>query len=222
MSFAQRLKEARKNAGLSQQQLGDRVGVSRTTVVTMENSEKDTQFPNYIIVQKCATALQVSLDWLRYGDEAKDWQKRVVFDQEDYTISSAVRWRQQDVVAWLQSIIPKNPQGVFKMASQEKIQQAEKFLFPVENNVMFDHNNVNKSLMIGDWALVNPSLIPHLKSGQIVLAQFGASDNFRFRQYTIDGNEAYLSVTGQQQERFPFDENVRVLGVVTAIERKLI
>ncbi|WP_105215804.1 S24 family peptidase [Pseudoalteromonas sp. T1lg22] len=66
MELKDRFKQARENAGLTQQQLGERVGVSQPSVMNIENGR--TRRPRNLT--DFARVLGVSADWLLYDDDA--------------------------------------------------------------------------------------------------------------------------------------------------------
>ena len=59
--FPQRLKEIRIKKGLTQTELGEKVGVKQSTFTNWENGKRE---PNFEIVIKLADLLEVSVDWL--------------------------------------------------------------------------------------------------------------------------------------------------------------
>lgn len=59
--FPQRLKELRFKKGLTQTELGEKVGVKQSTFTNWENGKRE---PNFEIVIKLADLLEVSVDWL--------------------------------------------------------------------------------------------------------------------------------------------------------------
>lgn len=59
--FPQRLKEIRIKRGLTQTELGEKVGVKQSTFTNWENGKRE---PNFEIVIKLADLLEVSVDWL--------------------------------------------------------------------------------------------------------------------------------------------------------------
>lgn len=67
MNFGERLKEARKAAGLTQEQLGKYLGV---TGVTIMRYEKSIRFPDYDTLMKLASYFGVTVDYL-LGNERK-------------------------------------------------------------------------------------------------------------------------------------------------------
>ena len=67
MSLGERIALARKQAGLSQEQLGEKLGVSRQAVSKWESSQTN---PDVAYVAQMCRLLGVSSDWLLLGEEA--------------------------------------------------------------------------------------------------------------------------------------------------------
>lgn len=63
--FPQRLKELRLKKGLTQTELGEKVGVKQNTFTNWENGKREPSFENLV---KLADLFDVSLDWL-FGRE---------------------------------------------------------------------------------------------------------------------------------------------------------
>jgi transcriptional regulator with XRE-family HTH domain len=104
LSFGERLKGARNNAGFTQQQLADRVGVKRKQIIS--NWEKGITEPSFKFLLRIAIILDESLDYLvghlfkaykdmslEYGDPGVDVRKtltdlgvasRYIDDAEDF------------------------------------------------------------------------------------------------------------------------------------------
>lgn len=66
MTFGEKLKEARKEAGLSQEQFAEKMGVSRSAVAKWESGKGMPDVPNLKIM---AQLLDVSVDYLLDEDE---------------------------------------------------------------------------------------------------------------------------------------------------------
>ena len=64
------IREARKEAGLSQEKLANRCGFSNSTLSAYETSKK---IPNLITAAKIASSLNTSIDRLCYGDENRSF-----------------------------------------------------------------------------------------------------------------------------------------------------
>lgn len=67
MTLGERISLARKRAGLSQEQLGERLGVSRQAVSKWESSQSN---PDVTYVAQMCRVLEVSSDWLLLGEES--------------------------------------------------------------------------------------------------------------------------------------------------------
>lgn len=66
MSFGSRLREARKNAGLTQQELANKIGTAKSTIT---GYEKDAREPDVMKIWEIIKALNVSGEWLLGGTE---------------------------------------------------------------------------------------------------------------------------------------------------------
>lgn len=70
--FSQRLKELRLKKGLTQTELGEKVGVKQSTFTNWENGKREPSYENLV---KLADLLEVSLDSL-FGREQMKVKKR--------------------------------------------------------------------------------------------------------------------------------------------------
>ncbi|MGI1671979.1 MAG: helix-turn-helix domain-containing protein [Neptuniibacter sp.] len=66
--FGQRIKQARKNAGITQHQLASHLGIGKNALSRYELGKVD---PQSSTLRNIATYLQVSADWLLTGKEKK-------------------------------------------------------------------------------------------------------------------------------------------------------
>lgn len=83
MSFGNKIKELRKQAGLSQQELAQKLGVTQKSICNYEN---DTRFPKgQNVIKGLADIFGVTVDYLLENTDKKD----VDFSNEDDFISSA-------------------------------------------------------------------------------------------------------------------------------------
>ena len=88
MSFGERLRQLRIDAGLTQDALADRLGIKKQTISRYENSERE---PNIRTAKKLADALGVSLESLVHGFGNTVNSKSELSIDEQLLISS---WRQ--------------------------------------------------------------------------------------------------------------------------------
>lgn len=82
MAFNNRLKEARINAGLTQEQLGDKLGMGKSTIAGYEKGNRD---PNMMTVQKIMNILKVDANFL-WQDEMEASLELVVSSNEWHLI----------------------------------------------------------------------------------------------------------------------------------------
>ena len=61
LSLGIRIKQARENAGFTQEQLAERIGISRATIARYESGEIEPKLKNLIAI---AEQLQISTDYL--------------------------------------------------------------------------------------------------------------------------------------------------------------
>lgn len=62
----ERIRQARRNLGMTQKELGDAIGVTDRTVISWEKGEFR---PDVTVVRKLADVLQVSIPWIWHGEE---------------------------------------------------------------------------------------------------------------------------------------------------------
>lgn len=80
MAFYERLKEARVNARLTQEQLAEKIGVAKTTLSGYENGNRE---PSVATVAKLMQALQVDANHL-YQDEMENLTQSEMWHMEKY------------------------------------------------------------------------------------------------------------------------------------------
>ena len=80
MAFYERLKEARVNARLTQEQLAEKIGVAKTTLSGYENGNRE---PSVATVAKVMQALQVDANYL-YQDEMGNLTRSELWHMEKY------------------------------------------------------------------------------------------------------------------------------------------
>ena len=66
MGIGERIRQAREQAGLTQTELGERVGVSRSAVAQWESSATQA-FPTHRNTERLVAALKVNFEWLLTG-----------------------------------------------------------------------------------------------------------------------------------------------------------
>ena len=89
MTFGEKLKEARKEAGLSQEQFAEKMSVSRSAVAKWES---DRGMPDVNNLKMMAQLLEVSLDYLLDEDEKLSFNEtKEAIDLDSFEVSGKCR-----------------------------------------------------------------------------------------------------------------------------------
>lgn len=89
MTFGEKLREARKDAGLSQEEFAEKIGVSRSAVAKWES---DRGLPDVGNLKVIASLLNISIDYLLDDDSRLTFNEtREPIDLESYTKSGKCR-----------------------------------------------------------------------------------------------------------------------------------
>nr|WP_294529053.1 helix-turn-helix transcriptional regulator [uncultured Blautia sp.] len=91
MTLGEKLKEARKQAGLSQEQLAEKLGISRSAVAKWET---DKGIPDVDNLKALSGLLSVSIDYLL--DDGQDMDKTVIKEAIDLSVYEGNRKAKKD------------------------------------------------------------------------------------------------------------------------------
>lgn len=86
--FGQRLVRLRKEHGLSQKELAQKIQVSKSTLANYEN---DMGFPSLSVAEDMADVFNVSLDYLACGEKAKIITARNLKDDQIQLITELIQ-----------------------------------------------------------------------------------------------------------------------------------
>lgn len=147
VSMGDRIREARKRAGLSQVDLAEKVGVTQPAVANWESGVHD---PRRLMLAKIAEALNVSLDWLGSGARsvleadkhpAAAYIRRPLQHTPVLSFADAARFLDQknaDPHAFAQDYIPVTS-GAEKLFALFVDDEAIDLAFPKETLVVIDY-----------------------------------------------------------------------------------
>ena len=88
MTFSEKLKEARKNSGLSQEQLAEKFCVSRQAVTKWETGRG---LPDVENIKAISLLLNVSIDYLLSDEECDVREMREKIDLDKFTAGNGAR-----------------------------------------------------------------------------------------------------------------------------------
>ena len=119
MTFGEKLKEARKEAGLSQEQLAERITVSRSAIAKWETDKGMPDVNNLKIISQL---LGVSVDYLLDDDEKISFNEiKEAIDPDDYEKTGKCR-DQKDAVCVAKN---KDADAIYALTRTKKLSKAE-------------------------------------------------------------------------------------------------
>lgn len=117
MTFGEKLKEARKQAGLSQEQLAEKIGISRSTVAKWETGMGLPDIDNLKII---SDLLDVSVDYLLDSGEAIE--QSIIKESVDISKYKGTKRRRKDKI-----VREKYPEAkIFPLIAREKLSKEER------------------------------------------------------------------------------------------------
>ncbi|MEN8291853.1 XRE family transcriptional regulator [Acinetobacter radioresistens] len=183
MDLGERLKQARKNAKLSQVQLAEAVGIKQSTISQLEKGlmQSSTHLP------ALAKALGVNSYWLQTGME-KPEAKEPVEPSTSLTPNLApVKARMAPVLSWVQAGNFTNVQAVDMSEVSEWLPLPEDecsncFFLKVQGLSNYP------DFMEGDYIVVNPdAYYSDMQSGDIIVVRRGEDATFKKLVIETDG-----------------------------------
>ena len=122
MTFGEKLKNARKDAGLSQEQLAEKMSVSRSAIAKWES---DKGMPDVNNLKVMSQLLNVSVDYLLDDDEKISFNEiKEAINLEDYEKSGKCRDK-RDAVCFAKH---RDADAIYALISKRKMSKAEAIL----------------------------------------------------------------------------------------------
>lgn len=192
--FGKRLKEARKNAGLTQAQLAKKVGIGQSTVAELERTANGSSH-----VAGIAAACNVSPMWLATGDGPMKGGmdsnvKPVVEGMRAYPVISKIQAGLVKEISY-----PYEPGDGFAVEFGEDDASTWAFFLEIEGDSMLPE------FRAGDRVLIDPDVSP--RPGDFVAAR-NTKQEATFKKYRVRG----IDETGQEIfELVPLNDDYPVL-----------
>ena len=215
--MGQRIRARREHRDLSQEKLGEAVGVSKGTVSQWEAGTINLK-SKYL--QKLSEALDCSLDWIIQGEGViQPFSKQLMgvygsdVDQIRYVplVSSvqAGKWEE---------VIPSFSVDMFTdwVPAIHKRTSARSFAMMVEGESMVSTSGRQQSLPPGSKVIVDPDVDPY-EGAIVVAARPGvADDEATIKRYSRDGNQFMLIPNNSQYPTLDGKDS-RIIGVVRQV-----
>ncbi len=242
MMFSTKLRRARKGAGLTQTDLSrivTEMGItlSRSAVAFWETPKTDDTIPKVPLLEAMARALEVNPAWLGPEGEPvhkktqnqskspqmhfqpKDDILRVAQSKNSNIITTTPILHLNQIGAWLSTnsnVI--NKKGRTMITEQEMTQPI--FGYLMDSDAMFNLQQLDKSIRIGEEIIFDPIFENGIKSGDVVLAEFG-TDDYKVRIFYKDGSTLHLRALNPAFEAIQIDSEDSIVAKALRITREI-
>ncbi|MBR2512734.1 MAG: helix-turn-helix domain-containing protein [Halomonas sp.] len=222
MEFKDRLKKARKLAGLNQAELAKKIGVQQTSISDLERGKsKSTSFSTQI-----AHELGVSALWLATGKG--EMVAGAVSSATNNNVSIAptpLRYYRYPVISSVQAgkfaecVVPY-PAGMEEQhETTDYSAKGPAFWLEVAGDSMTAPAGVRPSIPEGTLVLVDTGI--EATPGKLVVAQLDESNEATFKKYIVESGQKYLKPLNPAYPLIPINGNCRILGVAVEAKTKL-
>lgn len=199
MDIAERVKERRKQLGLTQYQLADLVGVAQTSIQKLERG--DTKNPRNI--EALARGLQCSPEFLRFG----------IGDNINSNVAPGPALKSAvPLISWVQA-------GAWSEISEIKAYDAERYLCPVKcSDLTFALKvqgvSMEPKFFDGDLIFVDPEA--ECIHGSYVVARLDDDNQATFKQLIIESGHKFLKAANPNwpEQLIPINGNCTLVGKV--------
>ncbi|HCA5148151.1 TPA: helix-turn-helix domain-containing protein [Acinetobacter baumannii] len=207
-----RLKNQRKSKKLTQQQVADAIGVSKTSVIYWE---KDENLPKHDSLMALAQILGVTSDYLLHGKESNSLDTNV-------TAPFPIAGRLIPVISWVQA-------GTWTTADSVPMgTQFKEWLPPNPKcgkngyGLIVVGESMSPDFRPSDKIYVNPDFqISDLKTGDLVIVACEGETEATFKKLIVESNGMYLEPLNPKwhEKIIPLREGCKLVGKVVGLYR---
>ncbi len=207
-----RLKNQRKSKKLTQQQIADAIGVSKTSVIYWE---KDENLPKHDSLMSLAQILGVTSDYLLSGKGGDSLDKNV-------TTPFPIAGRLVPVISWVQA-------GTWTTADSVPMGTEFKEWLPPNPKcgkngygLIVVGESMSPDFRPSDKIYVNPDFqISDLKTGDLVIVACDGETEATFKKLIVESNGMYLEPLNPKwhEKIIPLREGCKLVGKVVGLYR---
>lgn len=211
-TLGSRLKNLRKTKKLTQQQVADAIGVSKTSVIYWE---KDENLPKYDSLMSLAQILGVTSDYLLNGKGSESLDKNV---SAPFPLSG----RLVPVISWVQA-------GTWTNVDSVPIGTEFKEWLPPNPKcgkngygLIVVGESMSPDFRPSDKIYVNPDFqITDLKTGDLVIVACDGETEATFKKLIVESNGMYLEHLNPKwhEKIIPLREGCKLVGKVVGLYR---
>ncbi|WPP87502.1 LexA family protein [Acinetobacter pittii] len=207
-----RLKHLRKSKKLTQQQIADAIGVSKTSVIYWE---KDENLPKHDSLMALAQILGITSNYLLYGKDGDSFNINV-------TSPFPIAGRLVPVISWVQA-------GTWTTASSVPVDTQFKEWLPPNPKcgkngygLIVVGESMSPDFRPGDKIYVNPDFqINDLKTGDLVIVACNDETEATFKKLIVESNGMYLEPLNPKwhEKIMELREGCKLVGKVVGLYR---
>ncbi|MCU4639321.1 LexA family protein [Acinetobacter courvalinii] len=211
-TLGNRLKSLRKSKKLTQQQIADAIGVSKTSVIYWE---KDENLPKHDSLMNLSQILGVTSDYLLHGKDDNLLEKNI-------SSSFPIVGRLIPVISWVQAgtwttvdFVPVGTQFKEWLPPNPKCGKNGYGLNVVGESMAPDFRP-------GDKIYINPDFqISDLKTGDLVIVACEGEDEATFKKLIVESNGMYLEPLNPKwhEKIMELREGCKLIGKVVGLYR---
>jgi SOS-response transcriptional repressor LexA len=217
MEYKERIKAARRHAGLTQAQLAKLVGIDQASISDLERGRSQRSSYNASIAKACG----VSAIWIESGSG------QMVSDRpEDANVKDVVQPQmlyRYPVISWVsagswEEAVQPYPDGFsdrYEVSDYDS--KGPAFWLEVKGDSMTAPAGV--SVPEGMMILVDTEA--DVKPGKLVIAKLPASNEATFKKLVEDGGIRYLKPLNPAYKMVECDKDCRIIGVAVRMTGKL-
>lgn len=212
-----RLKDLRRTKKLTQQQLADAIGVSKTSVIYWEKDENIPKHESMIALER---VFNTTSDWLLTGKSSG----RKLDNNVDIANKIELSGKPIPVISWVAAGSFSATETVIKDAEVEEWLPPNKDCGKNGYGLIVTGISMSPKFEIGDRIYVNPDIQTFdLISGDLVIVSCSGDTEATFKKLIIEGSERYLQPLNPNwpEQIIKLAEDCRLVGKVVGLYRKI-
>ncbi len=217
MEYKDRIKAARRHAGLTQAQLAKLVGIDQASISDLERGRSQRSSYNASIAKACG----VSAIWIESGagpmvvEAAEPSNVKDVVQPEMLFRYPVISW--VSAGSWEEAVQPYPDGFSDRYETSDYDSKGPAFWLEVKGDSMTAPAGV--SVPEGMMILVDTEA--DVKPGKLVIAKLPASNEATFKKLVEDGGVRYLKPLNPAYKMVECDENCRIIGVAVQMSARL-